>query len=143
MPTISPVRPHHLNKIHDELLVAFPALAATLRVEGPYGERRVKDPANPGQYVTLPAEPPDTLHLSWPDASGVTVEQIQAIVSAHDPTPPPIDPLEGVNVSAVDALVAQAQAIASVADAKAVVVAEAQALRKLVRYLRRRAGVAE
>jgi hypothetical protein len=84
---------HHLGKLHAELLAAYPALAAALRVEGPAGPRRVKaagsQPGNP-VYETLPAEPPDTVHLSWPDGRGPTEEQVRALVAAHDPSPPPV-----------------------------------------------------
>lgn len=98
MPTITRTQPNRLSVLHDQLLTAFPALADTLHVESAAGVRRVKateplpdgatlDPNDPA-YMLLPAEPADTIHLAWPDASGVTITQVDAVVTAHDPNAP-------------------------------------------------------
>jgi hypothetical protein len=231
------VHPHHLAKLGGELHAAFPDMA--LLVEDAYGERRVKDEGNPGSYTTLPAEDPDTLHvtLALPepvpppplrvpqppkaplapappgtpaDYGGLALflqavkryqQQTQAysaateaysqrladyqadlaaqpqreaeqnqklqayqtakdaydarvqtflttdkdaiaqIVSAHDPTPPVVvDPFSALDDTTLGGIVTDAQAVASLANAKAVLVALAQNQLRLARYLRRQAG---
>lgn len=123
MPEVVYVHPHLLAKLHNELLTAFPTLAPTLHVEDAYGERRVKtgdrDDAGDWLYETLPAEDPNTLHLSWPDDAGVSEQQIAAIVNAHDPTPPPPLPTAA---AVQDSLVAALQSATTVDQVKAALV---------------------
>ena len=99
MPAVTMTHPHLLSKLVDELVTAFPAIAPTLRAEDAAGQRRVKattplppgatpDPNDPA-YMLLPAENPNTIHLSWPDDAGITEAQVTAVVNAHDPTPVP------------------------------------------------------
>ncbi len=99
MPTITRLHPNRLSVLYDQLLAALPALGGgALRLEGASGIRRVKvtDPLPPGAtldptdpaYMLLPAEDPDTIHLDWPDAAGVTIAQVDAIITAHDPNAP-------------------------------------------------------
>ena len=84
MKTFTYTQPHKLNQLHDELLVAFPALSESLRLEGPSSGARVKDSDNDGEYITLPADPPDTFHVTVPDDTDEAA--IAAVVQAHDPT---------------------------------------------------------
>jgi len=84
MKTFTYTQPHNLNQLHDELLVAFSALSESLRLEGPSSGARVKDSDSAGEYITLPADPPDTFHVTVPDDASEAA--INAVVQAHDPT---------------------------------------------------------
>ncbi|HXI15476.1 MAG TPA: hypothetical protein VNM48_03820 [Chloroflexota bacterium] len=83
MKTLTLTKAHDLSQLTDELLTAFPALRDALRVEGPSTGARVKDPNNAEGYITLPADPPNTLHLTVPDAADEAA--ITAVARAHDP----------------------------------------------------------
>jgi hypothetical protein len=72
MKTLTLRKPHHLSKIHDELLAAFPEW-----IETTHGERRA--------LHSLCGDG-ETLTLSVPDATDDVA--VQAVVDAHDPTPP-------------------------------------------------------
>jgi hypothetical protein len=81
MKTLTFTQAHHLGKLHDELLAAIPALQPT----GTGDER---------QAVMTVSGDGQTLTLQVPD--GADEAAIQAVVAAHDPTPPapPVDPDE-------------------------------------------------
>lgn len=69
---------HHLSKLHDELLAAVPSLQPVTNADG---EREaVMRISGDGETLTL-VVPDDA-----PDAD------IQAVLDAHDPTPPPLPP---------------------------------------------------
>lgn len=96
MTTLTLTQPHSLPQLHDELLAALPALAPTLRVEGPSLGARVKtaeyaewlktrEGEVPVQlYVELPPDPPNTVHITVPDDADQ--QSVAAVVAAHDPS---------------------------------------------------------
>lgn len=236
-PTLTFVQPHHLAKLADEIRAALPAVP--VYVTDAAGERRVKDPGNPGSYTTLPAEDPDTLHvtLALPEpvpppplrvpqppkaplapappgtpadygglalfmqavkryqqetqAYSAATEQysqrladyqadlaaqpqreaeqnqklqayqaakdawdarvetflttdkdaIEQVVLAHDPSPPVVpDPFDNLDDTTLGGIVTDAQAVSTLPQAKAVLVALAQNQVRMARYLRRQAG---
>ncbi|HEY8414758.1 MAG TPA: hypothetical protein VIK99_03190 [Thermaerobacter sp.] len=74
-------RPHHLNKLHEELLEKVPALRPR---PGPSGEP---------EAVLLIGGDGGTVEMLVPDdLTPEDIEAIQAVVEAHDPTPPPPPP---------------------------------------------------
>lgn len=131
MATLVLQQPHSLAKLADEVYAAHPELRGTLLVEGCAGERRVKDSggarAHAGEYVyvTLPADPPNTVRLSWPDDVAVDAAALSALVRAHNPTP--LAPKPTLN-QLLAALLAQ---MAAAADFTAIKPALADAARAL------------
>ena len=74
-------RPHHLSKLHDELLVAIPALRPQ---PGPTGELEAR---------LLIGGDGETVEMIVPDdLTPEDIAAIEAVVEAHDPTPPPPPP---------------------------------------------------
>lgn len=72
---------HHLTKLHDELLEAVSALRP---VPGPDGEPQAR---------LLLGGDGETIEMLVPDdLSPEDIAAIEAVVSAHDPTPPPPPP---------------------------------------------------
>jgi len=74
-PTLTFQKAVRLGVLADALRAALPDIADRLRVEGASRGRRYKDPARPGEYLTEPPEPDDTLHVS---------------LHQEAPTPPPV-----------------------------------------------------
>lgn len=71
-------RPHHLTKLHDELVAAIPVLAPKPRKDGAlYSPFTLS-----GDGTNLELQVPDDA-----DTAAIT-----AVVTAHDPTPPPPPP---------------------------------------------------
>ncbi|HXI18489.1 MAG TPA: hypothetical protein VNM48_19160 [Chloroflexota bacterium] len=147
MKTLTLTKAHQLGQLHDELLAAFPSLRDTLRAEGPSTGARVKDPDNAGQYVTLPADPPDTFHLTVPNDADEAA--IAAVVKAHDPTVLSASERQDAERAAADtdlhagaaATMTRLGAIISgggaytAAEVRAAVVDVARIQRQMVRYL--------
>jgi hypothetical protein len=82
-------RPHHLGKLHDELLAAVPELAALERDDG--SREAVFTLSGDGSRLEL--QVPDDLDQK-------AIAAIAAVVDAHEPSPPP-PPASTVNEQAM------------------------------------------
>jgi hypothetical protein len=77
MRTLMFTHPYALNKLHDELLAALPALRP---IAGPDGQ--------PAAILLVEGLPDGVLRLTVPDDADAAA--ITAVVAAHDPTPLPV-----------------------------------------------------
>lgn len=104
MRTLTVTRPHHLAKLTHELLAACPELAPRLIPDAqlPNGA-----PVRAASFKLMATG--NTLRIVVPDDADDAA--IQAVIAAHDPTPPPAPPVPDFGSAAYD--------LAQVADAVA------------------------